>query len=395
MPERFDAENSRHPTKVCESQLSETETETLMLVDSASRRLAPRPIPPGFMLDAILRLDEHRAGFLRFLHSASALRRQGVFMALTELNWERPEEFASWIARSSEQPEWKDANPYSVIASGLMALRVREIIHAVFGATPQGLVGALSRCGDDPLHEFTYTVLHALHDDPKNRARAKLLRHANEIDDDLVQVVWRLPPALLRPEVLDQISSPEQIDSYNPALQLIRRLHPNITDNDLALSFTQMPRGATLSHWVARWLERAECLVTAFPYQGDENVRPLVSSAQMRQAAIRYRNCLRDKIGSVALGRTIYYEHIGFGGAVAEVKALSSGHWMLDGIYGPANRRPHPEAVRALRNTLEGAGVLVAAAHTQDRGLHEVASLLSIHDFSGGSWLDLAMEEAA
>lgn len=37
------------------------------------------------------------------------------------LNWDRPEEFASWIALSSERPECKDANPYSVIASGFTA----------------------------------------------------------------------------------------------------------------------------------------------------------------------------------------------------------------------------------------------------------------------------------
>jgi hypothetical protein len=366
-----------------------------MLVDSASRTLAPRPIPPGWALDAILRLDEAQSGFLRFLHSASALRRQGVFLTLTQLNWDRTAEFASWIARSRDRPDRNEADPLAIIASGLMSMRVREIVHAVFGATPPGLLGALSRCGDDPLDEFNYTLLHAICDDPKNRARANLLRHAKEIDDDLVQVVWRLPPALLRPEVLSQINSPEQIESYTPALHLIRKLHPNITDQDLALSFTQMPRGSRLSHWVTRWLERADCLVTAMPYPGDELIRPLVSATEIRSAARDFRNCLRDKIGTVALGRAIYYEYIAFGGAIAEVKALSNGNWMLDGVYGPGNRRPSPEAVRALRSTLESAGVLVAAAHTQDRGMHEVASLLHIHDFSGGNWLDLDMEDAA
>lgn len=184
------------------------------MLDSASRKLAPRPIPRGWALDPILRLDEAHAGFLRFLHSASVLRRQGVFLALTQLNWDRVDEFASWIARSRERQDWRKADPLAVIASGLTSMRVREIVHAIFGAIPPGLLGALSRCGDEPLDVFSYTLLHAICDDPKNRSRRALLQKAPKIDDNMIDVVWRLPKALPTPDVLTQIKTSATITTW-------------------------------------------------------------------------------------------------------------------------------------------------------------------------------------
>jgi hypothetical protein len=366
-----------------------------MLMDSASRKLTPRPIPPGWALDAVLRLDEAHAGFLRFLHTASTLRRQGVYLALTRLDWDRADEFASWLRRSRPQSDNTHSSSLAVIASGLMRFRVRDIVTSVFGATPPGLLGSLAKCGDNPLDEFHYMLLHAMHDDPKNRARANLLRHAIEIDDDAIEVVWRLPPPLLRPEVLAQINRPEHIEQYAPALHLIRRLHPAITDEDLAVSFSQMPLGSGLANWVMRWLERAECLAPSLPYAGDEMLRPIVSAADMREVARRYHNCLRSRIGAVALGRVVYYEHVGTPGAVVEVAALSDGHWVLEGVYGPKNNRPAVNIVSSVRKTLENEGVLLAAADEQPPHVQSVAEMLHIFEFSGGDWLTEPVGAAA
>jgi hypothetical protein len=120
-------------------------------------------------------------------------------------------------------------------------------------------------------------------------------------------------------------------------------------------------------------------------------IRPLVSGDDMKAAARKYKNCLRNQIPVVALGRAAYYEYLGGEGAVAEVVALSRGQWVLEGVYGASNRRPAPEAVRALRSALEGAGVLVTAKHTHSPELAEVAELLHVFD-CGGGWLEMEDE---
>lgn len=366
-----------------------------MLVETASRKLAPRPIPPCWAMDAILRLDESQTGFLRFLHCASGLRRQGVFLALTRLDVGDVCKFAWSLTRSGGRPELKALSPYAVVASALMKMRVREILSFVFGAVPHGLLSALSRCGYDPLEEDSYSLLYAICDDPKNEARRLLLRHVQSIDDKTLHVVWRLPKALLSKEVLGQITRPEQIEQYSSALRLIQGLHPSITEKDLATSLSQMSGMNGLARWMTRWVERADHLPTSLPYSGGDVLRPLISAADMKDAARRYRNCLRRRIGDVALGRAIYYEHID--GAVAELRGLSGGQWLLEGIYGPQNRCPAGKVIYSIRTTLEAAGVLVPVAHVQGREHNALAEILGLYELSGRSSLtwDPKLLEAA
>ncbi|MDB5595309.1 MAG: hypothetical protein JWM36_2270 [Hyphomicrobiales bacterium] len=359
-----------------------------MLVDRASQRIA-RPIPAGWALDAILRCDAEHGSFLRRLHHASSLRRQGVFLALTQIDWDRPDVLASSITRTGDRSDVNGSPPLALIADHLLRLRVRDLVHAIFGPTSQGLVGALARCGEDPLDEFSYQLLVAMHVDPANRARASLLRDVAEINDALVEVVWGLPAALLRVEVLRHIRQPEDIRRYSSVLKVIRRLHPQVTDDDLLTSLANLAPGTNLAIWARRWIEKAACLPTALPYAGDETLRPLVSGEDMKRTALKYQNCLRGKIAVVALGRACFYEYAGSGGAVAEVAALSNGHWVLDGIYGVNNCRPAPEAVRSIRFTLEKAGVLVVARYTHSADLNTVADLLHLYEYNGGPGLDL------
>jgi hypothetical protein len=371
-------------------RLSDASHGSLMLLHNASPKLTARPVPPGWALDLILRLDEAQSGFLRFLHTASDLRRQCVYFSLTQLDWDRPDVVAGWVKRAREETNNKHDAPFSVIASGLMHMRVRDIVHGIFGATPNGLVGALSRCGHAPLDDINYLLLRAIYDDPKNTARAALLRTVSEISDETLEVVWRLPPALLRKEVLNQIKTAADIEQYFPALKLIERLHPTITEEDLAFSFSQMPKRASIGSWVRRWIEKAEFLPLSLPFAGDETLRPLVSGTDIKAVAHRYQNCLRHRIGDVALGRACYYEHAE--GAIAELKAMSDGHWLLDGIYGPKNEHASPSIVCSVRNKLESAGVLVPVANVQGADHVAIANLLGLYEFAASPALSGGLE---
>jgi hypothetical protein len=362
----------------------------MLVVKKAGERLAARPIPAGWALDAVLRCDEAHAGFHSFLCRASNLRRQGAFMALSQLERGRPEVLASAIKRGSMRADWVDADPFAIIAQGLMSIRVKNLVQAIFGSSAEGLVGTLSRCRDNPLDELTYDTLFFLHDDPKERRRADLLRQVERVTDDVVEVVWRLPAALLRKEVLLSIRRPEDVGRCNSALTFIRRLHPGLTDEDLCRSLSQIGVGSNFAIWVRRWVDRADTLPPApLPYAGDEALKPLVSASDLKEAGRRHGNCLASKATLVALGRVVYYDFRGHGGAVAEVVALSEGRWLLDSVYGPKNGRPAPEAVKMIRASLQAAGVLVAARHTHGHEVGEVAKMLRVSEFDGGSWLDI------
>lgn len=372
-----------------ETLQSVSSRQSRMLIASANKQMKARPVKAGWALDALLQIDFAKPGLLRFLHTASDLRRQAVFLVLARLDWDRLDGCSPWALKACSL----EGDPTGALATALASVRVRDLIGNVFGATPTGLIGALSRCGSDPLEEFNYTLLHDIFDDPKNKPRRALLRHAPKIDDDLVDVVWRLPKALLRPEVLNHIKSSDDIAQYASALNVLRRLHPKISDEDFALSLSQMSPGSSLAHWIRRWIERALHLPPALPFAGDKEMRPLLSASDMKEVARRYQNCLRRRIGDVALGRAAYYEHID--GAIAELRGLSKGNWVLEGIYGPQNRHALPGTVRAIRWKLEGAGVLVPAALAQGPDENAFADVLGLFEFAAVPSLSWEPELAA
>jgi hypothetical protein len=355
-----------------------------MIAENAAVKILERPVPSGWALRVILRLDEDHPGFLRFLHTASPLRRQVIFFVLSRLGCYRPDLFAGWIESAREAADGRSSDPLSVIAAGLASMRLRDIVRAVLGVIPPGLIGVLARCGHEPMDRLTYTLLHAMLDDPRNAARATLLRHARIIDDGVVHVVWRLPPALLRPDVLDQIRRPEQIDHYVSAIKLIKRLHPDVGDEMLANSLARVHGDSNLGGWLKRWMERAQCLPPALPWPGDDVLKPIVSGSEMKSAALRYRNCMGGQVSAVALGRVVYFEHVGDPGAIAEVVALSGGRWLLHGIYAADNERASALVVRSIRARLEGAGVLVAAADVQSSEVAKLAEMLGVYNYAGG-----------
>jgi hypothetical protein len=111
-----------------------------MLVTSAAKKSTARPIPAGWALDAILQCDEAHAGFHTFVCRASNLRRQAVFMALSQLERSRPEVLASCIKRGSTRAGLVDADPVSIIARGLMCIRLKDLVQAIFGSPAEGIV---------------------------------------------------------------------------------------------------------------------------------------------------------------------------------------------------------------------------------------------------------------
>ena len=76
--------------------------------------------------------------------------------------------------------EFTILDPLAHTARALVVSKPRQIIQALFGAVPDGLLGALARLGPQPLSDPSlYRELFALFAHPMHRARANLLRQAS------------------------------------------------------------------------------------------------------------------------------------------------------------------------------------------------------------------------
>jgi hypothetical protein len=101
------------------------------------------------------------------------------------------------------------------------------------------------------------------------------------------------------------------------------------------------------------------------PFIGTARLRPLATQADLRDAALRYRNCLRDHIAWAGQGMSAYYEWLGEPRAVVQIMRDQLFGWRL-GEARLADNEAVPEKTReAICAELRAIGVHVGRADWQ------------------------------
>jgi hypothetical protein len=352
---------------------------------TATQIRKPRSID-GWSLDIAVHLDAAVPGFLSFLVCASTLRRQAIFAALAELAHDGPKNLAAKLRPLA----FADYRPYrslhEQIAHALMApSRAREIVRAVYGEVPEGLLGVVHRLGDTPLPEVhLYRILFNLFARSEHRARAKaLMQRSGAINATRIRIVQRLDPVLVHENVLKRLYDPSQADDANAALALIRETVSSATDDAIRQSITNLGEKTDLAKLFCRWLERMDQPPACLPIPVDDpDIAVMTSGEAITALGRRYRNCASTKIPLVALGLQSFAEWTHSPGGIAECRRLSNGDWVLTEIHALANGRVDPEVATALRRKLETFGIPALSPGSMYPRTFGITRLLGMWDFT-------------
>lgn len=338
----------------------------------------PRPIE-GWALQALVRYDEAYPGILRFTMSASAFRRQSIFLVLAAAFPNRVDMIADRVRGLLAEDFPSSDNPHEAIAQALMKSRARDLLQALFGPV-EGLVGALNRLGPNPLHPLKYRGLVDLLSNPKHEARAKVLRQLQTIAPDTMLILRMLRPSFLHVDVVQRLYSFDRVQQFHVALDLIRDVRPGVTDDELLASIKALGPKSKLENWAERWLAKA--VFPSFPpIQDDDEWVGLRSGEAMHDAGRRFANCLKTKVSVAAMGRSAYIEFRPTP-AIIELAGLSRGQWVLEGVYGHKNGPVDRETARAIRRKLDHAGILVPSYLAQASRYKKAAEILNLFSFT-------------
>ncbi|MFC5483407.1 hypothetical protein [Microvirga aerilata] len=277
------------------------------------------------------------------------------------------------------EPHTFDGSASAVIGRMLVMGRVRDIVSALHGPV-QGLLGALNRLGGDPLPQTAYRSLVHLLTAPEHKTRAKALQQLDKIDLSTLSALRWLHPSFVHTDFVRRFRSVEKVEQFNAAIELIHEVAPHVTDEELAESIKALGPSSDLGSWVKRWLAKGVFPV-AQEIADDAEWTGLRSAEAMHDAAVRFSNCLRTKVPLVALGRSFYLEYRP-APVVIELAGLSQGKWLAEGLYGPKNGPVDPDAVRAIRQKLEQAGILIPAHLGVASRFNKAAKLMHISSFS-------------
>jgi hypothetical protein len=243
----------------------------------------------------------------------------------------------------------------------LLAAPLRKAVRLVVDPAPDGLCRALERLGEIAWEPRDYRGLVALLADP---APAKTLRHAEQITSAQVQTLDALPRPLRDAGGVMVRVTPGQAGLLAEAHALLaRRLPADL----LAQRIAAWGRAANAKALFTLVADDFRHQLPKPPHPGTDRLRPLETTAAIRDAARRYRNCLADHVDYALDHRAAIYEWLPAPGAVIEVTPDSYFGWRLDQARLENNKAVDEATRAAIVAELRGMGIHVGRSAWQIR----------------------------
>lgn len=311
-------------------------------------------------------------------------------MAMASCDWIGQREVANRLRLAAsiiDSPGQIDA---ATIGQSIMTLRrPRDLIRALFGMVPDGLVGVMQRLGDDPAGEpVTYMELQRLFfsnaSDDKRRVKV-LSQMSGRLVSDQIEVVSMLDPVLLHPSLVASITEKKQVADLNATMSYIRARCSTATDEAVRASLLRLKPGEHRSILFRWWAHRFDRLPRSLDTQGDPTIVLLETAKQLVSVSRHYGNCLKSKIGDVFVGNYVYVEYRPEApepGVIAELRVTTRG-FVLEGLYAAKNRKVRQERAAAVRRKLAACGVaLLDHAPDQPEIVAAAAQVLGLYNFA-------------
>jgi hypothetical protein len=228
----------------------------------------------------------------------------------------------------------------SEVSSGVGAFlftgSVRVITEQILGRYPNGLKRVLGHLPSSVLAPENYQHLVELLADP---GTAKLLHHAQSIDDSTIKILHELPRPLRNSSMLQALKCHDPEYKFSDGLRLlVSRGAASSFDavvNDLALASQRGSRSlfVKLNHLI----ENLPLPITLPPARVGKASR-LDQAVAIRSLAKNWHNCLARYVEGIDAGTcAVYFWKDSSAPAVCSVRRHGRLGWFLDQVKGPRN----------------------------------------------------------
>jgi hypothetical protein len=341
--------------------------------------LRPNPVT-GPLLVSCLLLDRAHPGYLRYVTTASTLKRQVNFVALMVLEQNGPDYLASHFRAAGLFEDANTSDCLAQIAHVLIIARAQDICgcDVLFGTASSTALRVLHRIGNEPLSRIGYRTLIDLMCNSEYQERGRIFSQECPVSESTLQAALRLPISLVRPEVMTRLNSVEQIDQLSAAFNLIFPLLPEGIHQEVWQSLETLRPTTSLRKWLQRMVEKINAYPISGPLSDDAETTFLNSPRAMADTGRRLQNCLGTLISQPLLSRYVYYLW-SKPEAVIELRCLSRGFFVLEGVHTTGHGAVDAGTLIRIRQKFESTGrVLVGAEYAEARKANKGAKLLDV-----------------
>lgn len=315
----------------------------------------------GWVLTALVALEEDCPNTLLFAFKAGALWRNAVAVALATGALARPESFLTRAYGELDDDAAQCGR--AQFAQAICTMKPQQIVDASLSDVPPSLMGSLKKIGWEPLGtpEGYLLLIELLSSTTaEGRIRRRVLEQFNGCrltDDPVLQVIQTLDLAILSPPVVSQISSAGEAHRLNARLRVIRLMCSTATDAAIRESADAMGSRFNAGQFARSWLAKADRLEPlGLPIDiepGITRINPSTAEATGR----RWRNCLAGYGPEMASGTTAFFS-IEALSVIVLLRLTDANLWMLCGVYTHSNGRVSRETLESVKELLTRLGVL-------------------------------------
>lgn len=252
------------------------------------------PIPRGWVLNDVDRIDASAPGFMRRMCRARLKWRQGCWTALSMGALDSPD----FLVRATGSAEWHNASTDALIrgfADMAPRMSARQLVEAAFRTCPDGYLGVLAKLhGEAPSDRAFYVRLHQVFTsgDPLDRLRAKAMPQIAGLSEPQIEAAFALQDAaFLTPLALSRFHSVRSALTVQSQAAVVRNLNPHLSDDDISAAFAAGREG--FQPWFHRLLRQSKATHplptdhdTAFERIGADNAKKI---------GLLMKNCLESQ----------------------------------------------------------------------------------------------------
>jgi hypothetical protein len=314
--------------------------------------LQPPPRRPGYLLapfgwaaQPLLTLAQVEPALFSHLFELPRPRMHAIALALAHIEPDESREFGPLIARASS----------------------RQILRQALGSCPVGIGRVLQRLPDVVLKPENYRNLVALLKKPQT---AKLLHHADDIDDATIQLLNDLPTALIHFAQFVLDSRIDRLDGFTGALRFLVSRGASRSFDALVADLASIDHPNQL---VAKIKEVVETLPLpdSIPPTLIGKARRLDRPAELRALGKRWQNCLTHYVPLIDSGScAIYLWGDQHAPAACLVDRCGRLGWFLDQVKGPRNSDIEPGRLEPIHAAFAKVGIPLS------RIVHSIQAML-------------------
>jgi hypothetical protein len=236
----------------------------------------------------------------------------------------------------------------------LVRSSMRQVLDRVLGQAPVGIRRVLRHLPAQVLRRGNYRRLVSLLADP---GAAKVLHHADEIDDMAIWVLGDLPQPLRRPLAFAVADWPPTLNGLTDSLQFFVSRGVTANLDELVARLATVTTWPQLAAVIEFWVSTLP-LPETMPPVSVSKARRLDQVEKVCSVGRAWRNCLGIYAAAIDDGRcAVYLWEDGERPAACLVRRHGRLGWFLDEVNGPHNSEIGPEQVAAIRRAFAEVGV--------------------------------------